>query len=83
MFYPKQQENKDATTLCEDMMAKEVDPAIIEHCVVPKKALSDYLSSISRKFSQSQTTEEEYQSSIGKNATNDPDDSPFASLTQQ
>lgn len=83
MLYPKQQENKDTTTLCVDMAAEEVAPAIIEQCVDSKKALSNYLTSIGGKFSWGKTTEDEHQASIGKNAKNDPTESQFAALTQQ
>lgn len=61
----------------------EVAPAILGECRDPKKALSDYVTSMDGKFSWGETTEEEHLACIGKNATNDPAESPFTSLTQQ
>ena len=43
----------------------------------------DYLSSKEGQFSWGQTTDDEHGAMLGKIATNDPAESPFASLTQQ
>ena len=83
MFYPTRQENKDTTAMVEDMAMNALAPAIIKECRDPKKALSDYITGVDGKFSWGQTTDEEHLACIGKNATNDPAESPFASLTRQ
>ena len=46
MFYPTRQENKDTAAMVEDMAMNALAPAIIKECCDPKKALSDYLTSI-------------------------------------
>jgi len=83
MFYPSRQENKDTTAIVEDMAANEVAPAVLGELCDPKKALSDYATAVGGKFSWGQTTNEEHMACIGKNATNDPAESPFAQLTRQ
>ena len=83
MFYPTRQENKDTAAMVEDMAMNALAPAIIKECRDPKKALSDYVTSIDGKFSWGQTTDEEHLACIGKNATNDPAESPCPSLTRQ
>jgi hypothetical protein len=65
------------------MAAQELAPAVIQQIEDPKKALSDYASAVDGKFSWGQTSEDEHIASIGKNATNDPAESPFAQLTRQ
>ena len=82
MFYPTRQENKDTAAMVEDVAMNALAPAIINECHYPKKALSDYIMSIDGKFNWGQTTDEEHLACIGKNATNDPAESPFASLTR-
>ena len=83
MFYPECQKNRDTTHCVQEMAQSAIAPAIMGELWDPKKALSDYVTSIGGKFSWGQTSEEEHQVCIGKNATNDPAESPFASLTQQ
>ncbi len=83
MFYPSRQENKDTTAIVEDMAANEVAPAVLGELCDPKKALSDYATAVGGKFSWGQTTNEEHMACVGKNATNDPAESPFAQLTRQ
>jgi hypothetical protein len=65
------------------MAANEVAPAVLGELCDPKKALSNYATAVGGKFSWGQTTKEEHASCIGKNATNDPAESPFAQLTRQ
>ena len=60
-----------------------VAPAAKKEIVDPKKALGDYASVVAGKYSWGETTEAEHITSIGKDATNDPAESPFAALTQQ
>ena len=64
-------------------MAVKVAVCTLQELRDPKKATSDYLSSAEGKFSWGGTTEEEHQACMGKMATNDPAESPFATLTQQ
>ncbi len=73
MFYPLCQENIDTTSIVEDMAAKELAPTML---------LSDYATAVGGTFSWGQTTEEEHAACIGKNATNDPAESPFTQLTR-
>ena len=60
----------------------EVAQVVLRELRDVNKATSDYLSSIGGKFSWGQTTDEEHEANIGWMATNDPAESPFASLTQ-
>lgn len=64
-------------------MAFEVAECILEQLQDTNKEISDYLSSIDRKFSQGQKTDVEDVLCIGKMATNHTSESPYASLTQQ
>ena len=64
-------------------MACEVAECILKELCDPGKATSDYLSSIEGKFSWDQTTDDEHAACIGKMATNDPAESPYASLACQ
>jgi len=82
LFYPDREENKATTTLVEKM-AVELAVCMLQELRDPKKATSDYLSSEEGKFSWGETTEDEHQACMGKMATNDPAESPFATLTQQ
>ena len=82
LFYPEREENKATTTLVEKM-AVELAVCMLQELRDPKKATSDYLSSEEGKFSWGETTEDEHQACMGKMATNDPAESPFATLTQQ
>jgi hypothetical protein len=82
LFYPQREENKDTTKLVHDM-AVEVAKCLLQEFRDPKKATSDYLSSDGGKFSWGQTTQEEHVAFLGKMATNDPAESPFAGLTRQ
>ena len=82
MFYPERKENK-ATTELVHKMAVEVASCLLTELRDPKKATSDYLSSAEGKFSWGETTDEEHLMCIGKMATNDPAESPFAALTRQ
>ena len=83
LFYPQRDENIETNYLVEEMSMTEVAPAILKEFRDPKKALSDYVSAVDGKYSWQQTTEDEHQASLGKNATNDPAESPFAQLTRQ
>ena len=60
MFYLECQENKDTTSLVVDMAMTIAAPSILGECHDPKKALSDYVTSIDRQVSWGETTEEEY-----------------------
>ena len=62
-------------------MACEVAECIIKELHDPRKATSDYLLSVEGQFSWGQTTDDEHAACIGKMAINDPEESPFASLT--
>ena len=64
-------------------MACKVAECILQDLCDPDKAKSDCLLSIDGKFIWGLTTYEEYVACIGKIATNDPAESPFALLTQQ
>ena len=83
MFYPVRQENVDTTAIVEDMAANKLAPTMLSALCDPKKNLSDYATAVGGKFSWGQTTNEEHMACIGKNATNDPAESPFAQLTRQ
>ena len=82
LFYPDRKENK-ATTSTVTKMAVELASCLREEFRDTKKATSDYLSCIDGEFSWGQTTDEEHHACIGKMATNDPAESPFALLTRQ
>ena len=64
-------------------MAVEVAECLLKELRDPKKVTSDYLTSEGGQFSWGGTTEEEHLASLGKMATNDPAESPFAALTSQ
>jgi len=64
-------------------MASEVAETILNELHDPRKATSHYLTSVEGKFSWGQTTDEEHFAFLGKMATNDSAESPFASLTHQ
>ena len=49
----------------------------------PTKATSDYLTCVDGKFSWGNTSDEEHEACIGRMATHDPAESPFAVLTCQ
>jgi hypothetical protein len=82
LFYPQRPENVETTETVQ-LMACEVAECIIKELRDPNKATSDYLSSVEGKFSWGQTTDDEHIACIGKMATNDAAESPFASLTLQ
>ncbi len=83
MFYPERQENKDSTPTVIEMAQDVAAPTVKKEIVDPKKAMGDYASVVAGKYSWGETTEAEHLASIGKDATNDPAESPFAALTQQ
>ncbi|KAL3767418.1 hypothetical protein ACHAWO_013859 [Cyclotella atomus] len=83
IFYPEQQENKDGTPTVIEMAQTVVAPTAKKEVLDPKKALSYYASVVAGKYSWGKTMEAEHIVSIGKDATNDPVESPFAALTQQ
>ena len=82
LFYPDRDENKDTTDTATGM-AVELAKCMLEELRDPHKATSDYLSSVDGAFSWGQTTDEEHYACIGRMATNDPAESPFAALTRQ
>ena len=82
LFYPSRKENV-ATRETVQKMAVEMASCFLKELRDPKKATSDYLTSSEGKFSWGFTTEEEHNALIGKSATNDSAESPFAMLTQQ
>ena len=82
LFYPSRKENV-ATRETVQKMAVEMANCFLKELRDPKKATSDYLTSSEGKFSWGFTTEEEHNALIGKSATNDSAESPFAMLTQQ
>jgi hypothetical protein len=82
IFYPTRRENTKTTEMV-NLMASEVAETILNELHDPRKATSNYLTSVEGKFSWGQTTDKEHYASLGKMATNDPAESPFASLTHQ
>ena len=64
-------------------MAVEVAKCLLKELRDPNKATSDYLTSEEGVFSWGHTSDEEHQACIGKMATNDPAEGPFAALTSQ
>ena len=82
LFYPQRKENAETTDTV-ILMASEVAEVIVKELRDPKKATSNYLTSVKGKFSWGQTTDEEHFAFLGKMATNDPAETPFASLTRQ
>ena len=82
LFYPSRKENFAARETVQKM-AVEMANCFLKELRDPKKATSDYLTSSEGKFSWGFTTEEEHNALIGKSATNDSAESPFAMLTQQ
>ena len=81
LLYPQRKENI-ATTQFVKQLVVEVAQVVLRELRDVNKATSDYLSSIGGKFSWGQTTDEEHEANIGWMTTNDPAESPFASLTQ-
>ena len=65
------------------LMASEVAETILNELHHPRKATLNYLTSVEGKFSWGQTTDEEHFAFLGKMATNDPTESPFAFLKHQ
>ena len=82
LFYPTRKENKQTKSLVQKM-AKEVGECLLKELRDPKKATSDYLTSKGGVFSWGETSEDEHIMCLGKMATNDPAESPFAGLTRQ
>ena len=82
LFYPTRKENV-ATTSTVQKMAVEMAECFLKELRDPKKATSDYLTSAEGKFSWGYTTEDDHNALIGKSATNDSAERPFAMLTQQ
>jgi hypothetical protein len=82
LFYPDRKENK-ATTETVTKMAVELANCFLKELRDPTKATSDYLSCVDGQFSWGQTTDEEHYACMGRMATNDPAESPFALLTRQ
>ena len=82
IFYPTCRENTKTTELVK-LMASEVAETILNELHDPRKATSNYLTSVEGKFSWGQTTDEEHYAFLGKMATNDPEEILFASLTHQ
>jgi len=82
LFYPSRKENV-ATNETVQKMAVEMATCFLIELRDPKKATSDYLTSAEGKFSWGYTTEADHNALIGKMATNDSAESPFAMLTQQ
>lgn len=82
MFYPVRPENQQTSDLVKKM-AIEVADCILKELCDPKKALSDYLSCKEGKFSWGETSDEVHEACLGRMATNDFAESPFAGLTQQ
>ena len=82
LFYPEMTENI-ATKALATNMAVYMDSCLLTELMYPKKATSDYLSSGEGKLSWGYTTEEEHQACICMMASNDPSESPFATLTIQ
>ena len=82
LFYPQHQVNIDTTETVK-LMACEIAHTILKELRDPNKATSDYLTSADGKFSWGETTDEEHAAFLGKMATNDSAESPFASLTRQ
>ena len=82
LFFPSREENKDTTVLATSMaviMAK----CWLKELRDPKKATSDYLTSVDGRFSWGNTSEEVHTACLGKYATNDTAETSFAGLTQQ
>ena len=82
LFYPDRDENKQ-TTGWVHKMAVEAAQCLLEELRDPKKATSDYLTSEKGQFSWGYTSDSEHAACLGKMATNDPAESPFAMLTNQ
>ena len=81
LFYPEREENKETKDLVLKL-AKEVALVWLRELRDPKKATSDYLSSIEGKYSWKNTTEEQHKKLLGTSATNDAAESPFAVVTE-
>ena len=64
-------------------MDGEVATCLLKELRDPKKATSDYLTSKDSDFISGNTTNKEHEACLGKMVTNDPDEAPFATLTQQ
>ena len=82
LFDPKKISNMETNDLTIDM-AMLAAKCILKELRDPKKATSDYLSSVDGNFSWANTTEETHKNLIGTFATNNLADSPFASFTYQ
>ena len=82
LLYPVCKENAETTNKVL-MMASEVAEVMVKELLYPKKATSNYLTSGKVKFCWRRRTDEEHFAFLGKMATNDPAENPFASLTHQ
>lgn len=82
LYYPKREENV-ATTETVHEMAVEVAKCLIKEMLDPKKATHEYLTAAEGKCSWGYTSDADHAAYIGKMATNDNSESPFAALTRQ
>ena len=82
LFYPEREENI-ATTNTVPKMAVEIADCLIAELTDPKKATHMYLTATEGEFSWGYTCEADHATYVGKHATNDSAESPFAALTRQ
>ncbi len=82
MFYPTQTENQESTELVKKL-AEEVANVWINELEDPKKATSHHLSSTEGKWSWGEATEANKMAGLGKQATNDYAESPFAGMKEE
>ncbi len=82
LFYPIHVENQESTKLVKKL-ADDVSLVWINELEDPKKATSYHLSSSEGKWSWGQTPDVKKKAGLGKQATNDIAESPFAVMKEE
>ncbi len=81
LFYPTQTENQESEIL--KKRAEEVANVWINELEDPKKTTSHHLSSTEGKWSWDEATEANKMAGLGKQATNDNAECPFAGMKEE
>ena len=82
MFHPTREENK-ATLLLVVKLGEESATHLIKEMLDPTKLTSQHISREGGRLSWKNTTQQEYEDSTGKEATNENEQIPFGSLTSK
>ncbi len=82
MFYPTQIENQAPTQIVKTL-GEEIAKISIKELEDPKKTTLYHLSNFVEKWTWSQATENDKKAGLGKQATNDFAESPFAGMKEE